>query len=85
MTGFDIDDLLGRRPDEVLKGPETNASEFAKIHEALHLRRPIDIELVYYRKDGTPFWMESRIVPIFDTQGRHSNYMSSSRDISARK
>ncbi|WP_420862798.1 sensor domain-containing diguanylate cyclase [Algirhabdus cladophorae] len=85
MTGFTLDDLVGRRPDEVLKGPDTNADEFAKIKEALRLRRPVDIEVIYYRKDGKEFWMESRIVPIFDADGKHTHYMSSSRDISARK
>lgn len=85
MTGYTLDEIVGKNPDTVLRGALTGTDAMDKIRDGLRLRRPSDIEIMYYRRDGTPFWMETRITPIFDGDGRHTNFMSSSRDITARR
>lgn len=85
LTGFSVAELLGRSPGELLRGDLTDTDTISKIDECILNRRPVDIEVQYRRKDNTPFWMESRITPIFDEDGRHTHFMSSSRDVTERR
>jgi len=85
ITGYTLEDMLGKRPLDLLSGPSTSDSSFGELRQKLRHRQSIDIEIEYYRKDGTPFWMESKITPIFSADGKHTHYMSSSRDITERK
>jgi PAS domain S-box-containing protein len=57
ITGYTADEVLGRSP-RFLQGPLTPESEIRRIEEALLARRPVRAELLNYRKDGTPFWVE---------------------------
>jgi two-component system sensor histidine kinase/response regulator len=49
--------VLGRSP-RFLRGPETSKSELLRIDAALAAREPVRSEVLNYRKDGTPFWVE---------------------------
>ncbi len=85
LTGFSFEEVEGRTPGEVLRGPATDPKTIAEVEDALANRRAIDTEVEYYRKDGSSIWMEFRINPIFDAQGRHIHFMSSSRDLTGRR
>lgn len=85
LTGFTLNEMLGKSPAELLRGDLTDQSSIKAIDDSLKNHRPIDVEVQYRRKDDTPFWMESRITPIYDATGRHTHFMSSSRDITARR
>ena len=85
LTGFTLKEMIGRKPGEFLRGDLTASDAIQKIDECITNRRPVDIEVQYRRKDNTAFWMESRITPVFDTEGNHTHFMSSSRDVTARR
>lgn len=85
LTGYRFEEIEGRTPGEVLRGPGTDPKTIAEIEHSLANRRAIDVEVEYYRKDGSSIWMEFRINPIFDAQGRHIHFMSSSRDLTGRR
>ncbi|MCY4333698.1 MAG: diguanylate cyclase [Litoreibacter sp.] len=85
MTGFSLNDMLGKSPADFLRHEATDDDIAALIDEALKYRRPIDVEVQYRSKNGDLFWMESRITPIFDQDGRHTHFMSSSRDVTQRR
>ncbi len=85
LTGFSMNEMLGRTPGEFLRGDLTETDAIQKIDDCITHRRPVDIEVQYRRKDNTAFWMESRITPIFAKDGSHTHFMSSSRDVTARR
>jgi len=85
LTGFTLKEMIGRKPGEFLRGDLTASDAIQKIDECITNRRPVDIEVQYRRKDNIAFWMESRITPVFDTEGNHTHFMSSSRDVTARR
>jgi len=57
ITGYSSDEVLGRSP-RFMQGPDTSAEEILRIEAALRARKPVRAELVNYKKDGTPFWVE---------------------------
>ncbi len=68
ITGYERQETLGRNC-RFLQGPETDPAEIQKIRECVAARRPYRGTLRNYRKDGTPFWNELTINPVFDDGG----------------
>lgn len=69
QTGYTADDVIGRNC-RFMQGPDTNPHAVAAIREAIEARATFTIDLLNYRKDGTPFMNRLRIRPLFDAQGR---------------
>ncbi|GAA0303220.1 PAS domain-containing protein [Rhodovulum strictum] len=73
QTGYSVAEALGRNC-RFLQGPGTDPHAVEAIRHALHARTPFTIDLLNYRKDGTPFMNRLRIRPIFDDEGRLMYY-----------
>ncbi len=83
-TGYTAEEVLGKTP-RILQGPETSVEARAKLRDAFATWSPVEVELVNYRKDGTPFWVELSIVPVADETGWFTHWVSVQRDITERK
>ena len=46
---------------------------------------PVRVELVKYRKDGTPFWAELDVVPVLDAASRCALFLGVMRDVTQRR
>lgn len=84
-TGYTLDEARGRRPGELLHGPHTAAETVERMRAAVRMGESIDTEVLNYRKDGSPFWMEVHTTPLRDDHGRISAWVSVQRDVTARK
>lgn len=68
VTGYAAHEVLGRNA-RLLQGPDTEARVVAEVREAIRERRPYHGRVLNYRKDGTCFWNEMTISPVFDAPG----------------
>ena len=84
LTGYSRQDLLGQSC-ALLQGPASDAATVLRMRQALDNWQAFTGEILNYRKDGTPFWNELSITPVFDAAGRLSQFVGVQRDISARK
>ncbi len=84
ISGYSEADMLGRTC-AFLQGPGTDLNVVASIREALRNRTEFAGEILNYRKDGSTFWNELTISPVFDAAGALSHYVGVTRDISERK
>ena|GEM_PF-2304935 len=84
MTGYTSEEALGKTP-RILQGPDTDLLVNAKIRAGLEKWQPIQVEVLNYRKDGTKFWSELNIVPLANSRGWYTHWISIQRDITARK
>lgn|GEM_PF-2357996 len=84
MTGYSPEEILGRSP-KMLQGKDTDRAEIARIRAKLQVHEPIQAELLNYRKDGTSFWVQLNIQPVFDERGYLKYWISIQRDITERK
>lgn len=83
-TGYSADEIIGQTP-RILQGPETEREPRDKIRAALRKWQPVQVELLNYRKDSTPFWVELSIVPIANERGWYTHWVSVQRDITERR
>lgn len=84
ITGYDADQVIGRNC-RFLQGPETNVVDVQDMRRAVHNIRSYTGTVLNYRQDGTPFWNEIKIRPIFDSQGQLINFVGLMHDVTTRK
>jgi PAS domain S-box-containing protein len=82
VTGYARSDIMGHNC-RFLQGPETDPAAVAEIRLAIKHRRPYRGTLRNYRKDGTPFWNQLSINPVFDESGKLINYVGLQADVTA--
>jgi diguanylate cyclase (GGDEF)-like protein/PAS domain S-box-containing protein len=84
ITGYSSADILGKTC-KLLHGPLSQVDVIQKIRSSLVSARPFQGEIINYRKDGTLFWNELTITPVFDDHGTLIQFVGVQRDISPRK
>jgi PAS domain S-box-containing protein len=84
ITGYSRQESLGR-DCKFLVGPLTDRATTEAIRSALRTNSPFAGEIQNHRKDGTPFWNELTITPVFDAQGSLSYFIGVIRDFTGRK
>ncbi len=75
MTGYAEDELLGREPD-ILYGAKTKRTILSSQRQQMSEGRSFVGELVHYRKDGSQVFMESRVDPVRDGEGRITHWVT---------
>jgi PAS domain S-box-containing protein len=83
-TGYTLEEVLGKTP-RLLQGPNTSRAKLDKVRSALSRWKPITVEVINYRKDGSEFWSEFSVVPVADKTGYYTHWISVQRDITERK
>jgi len=63
LTGYDPSEIIGKTP-RILQGPGTDSKVIARLSEALKSGRKFEGKAINYKKDGTPFIMYWRVLPI---------------------
>ena len=69
QTGYSPEEAIGRNC-RFLQGPDTNPHAVEAIRHGLKAETRFTIDILNYRKDGTPFMNRLRIRPIYDDDGR---------------
>ena len=84
LTGYGIDDTLGRNC-RFLQGPDTDPAAVDSLRDAIRHGRACTVDILNYRKDGTPFWNHLSITPVRDASGQLTHYVGVQSDVTARK
>ncbi len=71
LTGYEEAEVLGRNC-RFLQGSQTDRGAVAELREAIEARQSIALELLNYRRDGSPFWNAVFIGPVYDVEGNLS-------------
>jgi len=80
LTGYDAADALGRNC-RFLQGPDTDPETVAELRAAIDAEENIVREILNYRADGSEFWNQLTITPIYDEDGTLLRYLGSQLDI----
>lgn len=83
VTGYSYEESVGRNC-RFLQGPATDPGTVAALRSGLAERRPFTTVLLNYRKDGTAFWNQLAISPVFDGSGRLVSYVGVQTDVTER-
>lgn len=84
ITGYSRDEIIGKNC-RFLQGQDTDPESVERIRSGLRAQRDVDVVLRNYRKDGTPFWNQLRISPVFDDSGTCTHFIGIQQDITEQK
>ncbi|MCX6317791.1 MAG: PAS domain S-box protein [Bacteroidetes bacterium] len=85
LTGFCLQEIIGKTPVELCKGPLTNTDELGKVLHAFSKGLSFNTELIYYRKDQSWFWGRSSSQPVKNSKGQIVEYFGIIEDITSEK
>ena len=84
LTGYSLDECIGKKPGRLLQGKDSNPATIAAIREKIRQQQPFNAELLNYKKDGTPYWIEIKGQPLFNSRGKLEHFFAIEEDITAR-
>lgn len=82
LTGYREREIVGRNC-RFLAGPGTEPSVTNQIRAAVDGRRPVLVDILNYRRDGTAFRNGVMIAPLFDDEGELTYFLGSQVDLAA--
>jgi diguanylate cyclase (GGDEF)-like protein/PAS domain S-box-containing protein len=83
LTGFSATEMLGKGY-HALQGHDTEQPEIHEIRAAIAKAQSCLVTLRNYRKDGSMFWNELSISPVFDSEKTLTHYIGIQKDVTAR-
>jgi PAS domain S-box-containing protein len=83
LTGYERDEIVGRNC-RFLRGPDTDPAVSQQLREAIRANQPTMVEILNYRKDGTPFRNAVMVAPLFDEAGQVEYFLGSQVDVTGR-
>jgi PAS domain S-box-containing protein len=83
ITGYSTSEVLGYNC-RFLQGNKTSQPAVAQLRAAIKAGEHCTVTLLNYRKDGSPFWNELTISPIYDDDNNLTHFVGIQADISDR-
>ncbi len=84
LTGYEKEDIVGRNC-RFLQGPETDREKVGELRDAIADRRAIAVEILNYKRDGTPFWNAVFVAPVFGPDEELLYFFASQLDVTRRR
>jgi PAS domain S-box-containing protein len=82
LTGYSEDDIVGRNC-RFLAGPATEPWLTETIRSGVRKHSPVLVEILNYKRDGTPFRNAVLVAPIFDDAGKLEFFLGSQVELEA--
>ncbi len=84
MSGYKSEEIIGKSPT-VFIGPNSDNEEYKKLINAIINKEECQVETISYKKNNDEYWVSFSMVPVFDSEGELSHWVSIQRDISEKK
>lgn len=83
LTGYSKNEIIGKSCS-FLQGSDDKQKAIDGLRKAIVDQKHIRVEIRNYRKDGTLFWNELTISPVYDSEGVLVNFVGIQQDITDR-
>ena len=84
ITGYQGEEVLGRNCRFIFDENEDQAT-LEELRLAFSERKEMKAELLSHRKDGSPFWFDLTLSPVFDESSQLTHYLGIQTDITDHK
>lgn len=84
LSGYTIEEVIGKTP-RLTYGNRTNETEINQLEDKLNTWEACNVEMINYTKSGKEFWNSLSFTPIADDNGWYTHWVSTQRDITAKK
>jgi len=84
LCGYSHDEVIGRNC-RFLQGEDTDPEELDKFRKAISNAQEYHGTIKNYRKDGSSFWNEVRVTPVFNNEGRVTHFYGIQQDVTKQR
>ncbi|HYW36124.1 MAG TPA: PAS domain S-box protein, partial [Balneolaceae bacterium] len=81
LMGYQLEEVKGKSPGDILRGPETNSETVQGIAGAVANEESIQVVILNYSKNGDKYWLDMTMDPIFDEEGNCTGYIGVNKDV----
>ena len=85
MTGYTLQEIIGKTPGSVLQGENTDPAVLEYIRKQMQLGESFGADILNYSKSGSEYWVQFEVQPIRDEEDSITNWMAIERDITKQK
>jgi two-component system CheB/CheR fusion protein len=85
ITGYDENEVLGKKPGDFLQGEETDPETVELMSEAIEERKPFDVDVINYSKSGGKFWIHIHCEPMINKDNQVTGFFSIQYDVTHQK
>ena len=75
-TGWELHEVIGRSPGQLLQSELTDTAEVARMRAALESGQSVRAELLNRSRDGRDYWIDADIQPLRDAEGRIMGHLA---------
>ena len=84
MSGYSLEESIGKNCRYLQGDLKDQEDQLNIIRTATANAQPCLVTLKNYRKDGSMFWNELSLSPIFDTEGQLTHYIGIQKDVTSK-
>ncbi|MCC9138415.1 PAS domain S-box protein [Pontibacter silvestris] len=84
LTGYEFEEALGRVPFELLCNSKADTKSYQLLRSKMMQGKPVDVEILYSKKDGQDVWVRVQVNPIYDEGGNVTKYVNLQADVTER-
>jgi len=85
ITGYSLDEVVGRKPGQFLQGPGTDRETVARMRARINRGEGFVGEVINYSKSGRLYWLSIDLQPIRDELGTLTHFIAIESDLTERK
>jgi len=84
MSGYSSDEIIGKSPD-LFMGQNSDRQEYEKLINAIKNKEECQVETISYTKNKEEYWVSFSMLPVNNSDGELSHWVSIQRDITDEK
>lgn len=85
MFGYTLDEVIGKKPAELLRGPLSSSITGEEITQSCNNRLHDSFEIYNYAKDGCGFWINLSVTPLIREDNSLEGFVGIINDLTERK
>ncbi len=85
LTGYTSAESIGKRPGDLLQGPNSDPQVIAHMHDCLERGEGFNVEIINYSKSGEEYWVQIEVQPVLSDDGNLLNFMAVETDVTERR
>ncbi|WP_144057370.1 PAS domain-containing hybrid sensor histidine kinase/response regulator [Novipirellula maiorica] len=85
LSGYEPAEAVGCMLNDLVFGPSTDANTRQQINKTLVAGGELTTDVLQYRCDGTTLWVECKLIPVNDDNGKLSRWIVIESDVTRRR
>lgn len=85
MSGYEINEIIGRKPGSFLQGEETNPETVQYLGDRISKGLPFNCEIINYSKNGEKYWVNVNGQALYNKEGEVIKFFAIEENVTQKK